>query len=261
MANTLPLTQLENELRTQVAVSCRIIGHNNVTKGTLGHVSARVPGTDRILIKSRGPAVEGMEYTTEKDIIMINGKGELLEGAPEGLQQPQETAMHLVLYRKRPEVMSVIHSHPDWIVVLTSAQKPLVPMVNGYDGGSSTRMLMEGCPIYPRSLTITNDELAEDFYNTMQDHRFCLLMGHGMTTAGASVEEATQTSLTVYEIARLNYLTYAIGQPTPVSEQDTRDYAARRAEGGAQRRLVRAEGAESAFWKYEKKKLPPLPQA
>lgn len=231
-----------------------------MTGGTLGHVSARVPGTDRILIKSRGPAVEGMEFATAKDIIVINGEGELLEGAPEGLQQPAETAMHLVLYRKRPEVMSVIHSHPDWVVVLTSAGKPLVPMLNGYDGGSSTRMLMEGCPIYPRSLTITNDELAEDFYNTMQQHRFCLLFGHGMTTAGGSVEEATQTSLTVYEIARLNYLTYAIGTPRAVSEEDTREYGERRqAAGGGQDRFRPAPGRESAFWTYEKKRLPPLP--
>ena len=35
-----------------------------------------------------------------------------------------------------PEVMSVIHSHPDWIVVLTGAGKPLVPMLGAYDGGA-----------------------------------------------------------------------------------------------------------------------------
>lgn len=260
MAATLPLTQVEKELREKVAVSCRIIGHNNVTRGTLGHVSARVPGTDRILIKSRGPAVEGMEFTTEQDIIVINSKGELLEAAPEGLQQPAETAMHLILYNKRPDVMSVIHSHPDWVVVLTGAGKPLVPMLNGYDGGASTRLLKEGCPIYPRSLTITNDELAEDFFNTMGSHRACLLFGHGMTVAGGSVEETTQTSLTIYEIARINYLTYAIGQPQAVSDRDTMEYGQRREAGGGGRPGAGGPPRDSAFWTYEKKRLPELPK-
>ena len=72
MASTLPLTQLEQELRTKVATSCRIIGNRNVTRGALGHVSARVPGTDRILIKAKGPDEEALEYAVERDVIVIN---------------------------------------------------------------------------------------------------------------------------------------------------------------------------------------------
>ena len=48
--------QTIKELRKKVALSCRIIGNRGVTKGAFGHVSARIPGTDRILIKSKGPA-------------------------------------------------------------------------------------------------------------------------------------------------------------------------------------------------------------
>ncbi|HZT09170.1 MAG TPA: class II aldolase/adducin family protein [Chloroflexota bacterium] len=260
MATTLPLTQLERELRQKVATSCRIIGNRNVTRGALGHVSARVPGTDRILIKAKGPDEEALEFAVERDVIVISINGEVLE-APDGLTAPNETAMHLAVFRRRPEVMSVIHSHPDWVVVLTGTSRPLVPMVGAYDGGASLRLITEGVPVYPRSLTIINDELGEDFMNTMGDHRACLLAGHGMTVAGASVEEATQTSLTVYELARLNYLAYAIGQPQAVSEQDRTEYLARRASGPytPDRRRAGSSG-EPAFWRYEKKRLPDLPK-
>ncbi len=258
MASTLPLTQLEKELRAKVATSCRIIGTRGVTRGALGHVSARVPGTDRILIKAKGPDEEALEFAAEHDVIVININGEVLE-APEGLTAPNETAMHLAVLRKRPEVMSVIHSHPDWIVILTGTNKPLVPMLGAYDGGASLRLLNEGVPVYPRALTIINDELGDDFMKTMGDHRACLLFGHGMTVAGSSVEDATQTSLTVYEIARINYLAYSIGQPQAVSETDSKEYLSRRASGSyTPDRSKLGKSGEPSSWRYEKKRLPPM---
>jgi ribulose-5-phosphate 4-epimerase/fuculose-1-phosphate aldolase len=258
MASTLPLTQLETELKRKVALSCRIVGTRGITRGTLGHVSTRVPGTERILIKAKGADEEALEFTTEHDIMAINIKGEVLD-CPEGLAMPQETAMHLAVYRKRPEVESVIHAHPDWIVILASAGKPLVPMVAAYDGNASMRLLDEGVPIYPRSMTIVNDELGNDFMETMQDHRCCILFGHGITAAGNSVEDVTNTCLTLYEIARLNYLTYAIGTPTAVSEADRQEIRDRNAGGRYQGRHTSRTG-EPSFWRYERRSLPPVPE-
>ena len=108
-------------------------------------------------------------------------------------------------------------------------------MLGAYDGGSSLRLITEGIPVYPRSLTIINDELGDDFMKTMGEHRVCLLFGHGITASGNSVEDVTQTCLTLYEIARINYLAYAIGQPQGVSEQDQKEYLARRESGPEQR--------------------------
>jgi ribulose-5-phosphate 4-epimerase/fuculose-1-phosphate aldolase len=260
MASTLPLTQIEKELREKVATSCRIIGNRSVTRGSLGHVSARVPGTDRILIKAKGRDEEALEFAVERDVIVINIDGDVLE-APDGLTSPNETAMHLAVYRRRPEVMSVIHAHPDWIVILTGTGKPLVPMLGAYDGGASLRMIKEGIPVYPRSLTIINDELGADFMETMGEHRVCLLFGHGITATGSSVEDVTQTCLTLYEIARINYLSYAIGQPQAVSDQDTEEYLARRAAGPYTPVRDRpSRTGEPSSWRYERKRLPALPQ-
>jgi ribulose-5-phosphate 4-epimerase/fuculose-1-phosphate aldolase len=257
MASTLPRTQVQQELKEKVALSCRIIGNRGVTRGTLGHVSTRLPGTDYILIKAKGSDEEALEFATARDVITITIGGEIVE-APDGLAAPQETAMHLAVYRKRPEVQSVIHAHPDWIVILAGTGKPLVPMLGAYDGNASLNLLTEGVPLYPRSLTITNDELGEDFMQTMGDHRACILFGHGITAAGSSVEDVTQTCLTLYEIARVNYLAYAIGQPQGVPEQDRQEIAQRRAAGRYQASHTSRSG-EPSFWRYERRRLPDLP--
>jgi len=241
------------ELKKKVALSCRMLGNRGVTRGSFGHVSARIPGAEKILIKAKGPREEAVEFATVKDIITIDLKGNVLE-APKGLDAPNETAMHLAVYRARPNVMSVIHTHPDWVVVLTACEKPLLPIYAAYNP-PSMRLLLEGLPIYPRSVTIINDELGEDFMRVMGENKACLLLGHGMTTAGASVEEATLISMNVSELARMNYLAYAVGNPKAVPQEDLDEYK-RRWERGTRRRVEKLGSAEEpSDWRYYRKLL------
>jgi ribulose-5-phosphate 4-epimerase/fuculose-1-phosphate aldolase len=245
--------QTIKELREKVALSCRMIGNRGVTRGSFGHVSARIPGTDKILIKAKGPDEEALEFATERDVILIDIKGDTLE-APQGLEAPQETDMHLAVFRARPEVMSVIHTHPDWVVALTACEKPLLPIYAAYNP-PSMRLALEGIPIYPRSVTVVNEELGKDFMRTMGDKKVCLLRGHGMTTAGKSVEEATLVSLNTFELARLNYMAYAIGNPKPVPEEDIKEYQSRWAKGTRRRDRESSGAGEPSDWRYNKKLL------
>jgi ribulose-5-phosphate 4-epimerase/fuculose-1-phosphate aldolase len=252
----MPTQQEINDLKDRVATSCRIIGNQGLTRGAFGHVSARIPGTDRVLIKSKGPQEEAVQFATPRDIITIDIEGAVLEAA-DGLDAPNETAMHLAIYRRRPEVMSVIHCHPDWIVALTAAEKPLVPMFGAYNPGAM-RLCVDGIPVYPRSLTIVNDELGDDFMKTMGTKDACLLRGHGLTAAGRSVEDCTSRSLTVYELARMNYLAYAIGTPNPIPQRDIDEYRDRSDSGEERRRRPDREGVpgeQSSGWRYQKKLL------
>lgn len=238
-------TQAVKKLTEKVALSCRIIAKMGVTKGAFGHVSARVPGTDRILIKSKGPNEAALEFAAEEDIITIDLEGKVLE-AGKGLDAPHETAMHLAVYKARPEVASVIHTHPDWVVILTACGKPLLPIYGAYNP-PSMRLLLQGIPIYPRSVTIIDEELGKDFMRVMGDRNACLLLGHGMTTAGESVEDATLVSLHLFELARMNYLAYAVGEPRPIPDEDIQEYQ-RRWEKGI--RGKRGSSGEHSDWRY-----------
>ncbi len=116
-----------DKLREKVALSCRMLGKSRVTRGASGHVSARIPGTDRVLIKSKGPDEAPFEFARKRDIITLDLRGKVLE-ASKGLEAPHETDMHLAVYRARSDVMSVIHTHPDWVVALTACEEPLLPI-------------------------------------------------------------------------------------------------------------------------------------
>ena len=202
-----------DELRERVAKACRVLGKLELTKAASGHISARVPGTDTLLIRARGPGETGVRYTTADDVITVDFDGKKLAGRDD-LEPPQEVFIHTWLLRKRPDIDAVVHAHPATVVLFTICRKELMPLYGAYDP-SSLRLLMEGIPTYPRSITVSNDKLGEEFAGTMNG-RACLMRGHGITTCGKSVEEATLTAIKLNELAEMNYRAHLLGNPQPI---------------------------------------------
>jgi L-fuculose-phosphate aldolase len=195
-----------------------MLGKLNLTKEPSGHVSARVPGQEKILIKARGPAESGLRYVSADDIITVDFAGKKLEGA-EGLESPQEVFIHTWLYRTRPDVQCVVHVHPSTVVLFTICNKPLLPIFGAYDP-SSLRLLVQGLSTYGRSITVSNEKLGREFAAAMGDKPACLMRGHGITTAGADVEEATVTAIKLNELAEMNYRAALLGNPQPIPPEE-----------------------------------------
>jgi L-fuculose-phosphate aldolase len=227
-----------DELRERVATACRVIGKLELTKAASGHVSARIPGTDTLLIRARGPGESGVRFTTADDVITVDFDGKKVAGRRD-LEPPQEVFIHTWLYRTRPSVGSVLHAHPKTVVLFTICNKPLLPLYGAYDP-SSLRLLMEGIQTYPRSITVSNDSLGREFATAMSG-RACLMRGHGITTCGASIEEATLTAIKLNELAEMNYQAHLLGHPEPIPAEEITHLT-------ATRKGKDAHGA--ALWRY-----------
>jgi ribulose-5-phosphate 4-epimerase/fuculose-1-phosphate aldolase len=207
-----------SQLRELVARSCRILGKLNLTKEPSGHVSARLPGSERALIKARGPEESGLRFVTARDIITVDFDGKKIEGKA-GLESPQEVFIHTCIYKKRPDVHCVVHIHPLTIVLFTICNKPLMPLFGAYDP-SGLRLAMDGLVTYGRSITVSNKKLGEEFSQAMGGKRACLMRGHGITSVGASVEEATLTAIKLNELAEVNYRAWLLGTPEAIPQED-----------------------------------------
>ena len=207
-----------SKIRELVAKSCRILGKLNLTKEPSGHVSARIPGEDKVLIKARGREESGLRFVTARDIITVDFAGKKVAG-DDGLDTPQEVFIHSWLYKTRPDIQCVVHVHPLTVVLFTICNKPLLPLFGAYDP-SGLRLVMEGLATYPRSITVSSEKLGEEFAGAMGEKPACLMRGHGITTAGAGVEEATLTAIKLNEIAEVNYRASLLGKPEPISQED-----------------------------------------
>jgi ribulose-5-phosphate 4-epimerase/fuculose-1-phosphate aldolase len=207
-----------SRLRELVAQSCRVLGKLNLTKEPSGHVSARVPGEDRVLIKARGPEESGLRFVTARDIITVDFNGKKVAG-DDGLDVPQEVFIHTWLYRTRADVQCVVHVHPLTVVLFTICNKPLQPLYGAYDP-SGLRLLVDGLAHYPRSITVSNEKLGEEFARAMGDKQACLMRGHGITSAGPNVEAATLTAIKLNDAAVINYRANLLGNPQPIPQED-----------------------------------------
>src|SRR5258706_4511969 len=179
--------------RELVAKSCRMLGKLELTKGGMGHVSRRTEDGKYFLIRAKGFEEIGVRYTTPEQIIKVDLDGKMVEGG-ELLEPPGEIFIHSWLYRERAGTESVVHVHPPTPMLLSICDKPLLPLFGGYDP-AMLGLLLDGVPIYERSITIKNDRLAKEFVQVMGSKKGCIMRGHGITTAGGSVEEATITAI------------------------------------------------------------------
>ena len=227
-----------DQLRERVAKACRVLGNLELTKSTSGHISARVPGTETLVIRARGPGETGVRYTSADDVITVDFDGKKLSGRAD-LEPPHEVFIHTWLYRTRPEIGSVLHAHPATVVLFTICNKPLLPLYGAYDP-SSLRLLMEGIPTYPRSITVSNDALGQEFAAAMVG-RACLMRGHGITTCGQGIEEATLTAIRLNELAEMNYRARLLGDPQPIPADEIAQITSGKRRGG---------GHAASSWRY-----------
>lgn len=227
--------------RELVAKSCRILGRLGMTNVAMGHVSQLSADQKHILIRARGPNEVSVRRTTQDQIITIDLEGKKIDG-PDGLLPPLEVYIHTWLYRTRRDVRSVIHIHPPTLVLFTACDKPLLPIYGAYDL-EGLNLLLDGVPTYGRSVLIRNDQLGQELSAVMGNKQACLMRGHGLTTVGASVEEATMTAIRLNEMAEMNYRAALLGDPQPIPDEDIAEFRAmqreqNRAESGTRARAA-----------------------
>lgn len=235
-----------DDLRQEVARSCQIVGRLHLTREPNGHVSARIPGSDTILIKARGRGEAPLSYTEPDDLAIVDMDGRLVAGR-EGLAAPAEVFIHTQIYKSRPDVNCVIHIHPPTVVAFTIAGRELLPIIGAYNP-QALRLITDGLPTYPRSILINSPQRGDELAKTLGGARACLMRGHGITTAGATVEEATLTAVHLNDLAELHFKADLLGGARAIADEDLADFAGR-AEGEPPGRPP-GRRTYSAEWRY-----------
>jgi L-fuculose-phosphate aldolase len=108
-------------LRAQVAQAARRMHARGWVASHEGNVSARA-GRDRFVIT---PSATSKSEVDEASLVVIDGEGRVVEGLRKA---PGETALHLAIYRARPDAGAVLHAHPPYATAFGAARAPLEPI-------------------------------------------------------------------------------------------------------------------------------------
>jgi ribulose-5-phosphate 4-epimerase/fuculose-1-phosphate aldolase len=187
-------------LREKAALACRILAHEGLADGILGHVSIRI-GPDRMLIRCRGEAERGLTATTARDIRLTTFAGRFAEPA-DGYAVPNELPLHGEVLRSHPQAGAVVHVHPPAVLLCGLAGLPLRPVFGAYNI-PALRMAIDGVPVFPRSVLVRTPELAREMMDAMGDARVCVLRGHGITAVGDNLEQAVVRAIDLNTLAQV----------------------------------------------------------
>lgn len=171
-----------------------------------GHASIRL-GADRMLINIG--ACQRSSLTVD-DICTIDFDGRVLAGRG---KPPLEFHLHAGIYKSRPDVQAVIHAHPNWSTILTTAGAPYLPV---YAQGS----LLHPMPVLDSPNSINNPPMAKRLTDTLGDRPAALMKAHGAVTTGKSLIDAFVLMTYLEDNAQRQYMAAQIGQPYVFNDEE-----------------------------------------
>lgn len=200
-------------LKQTLVTASRVMANEGLTKG-FGHISVRIPGSERFLIPGHmSPALVRFE-----NILTINLKGEKVEG--QGTPN-SETVIHTAVYCARPDVNAVAHTHSPKAVILSSAGQTLRPLTQAH------MHFADGVPLYNTPGLIITDEQGEDVARTLGQHKAVLLRGHGAVVVGPELRKTCVLAVNLEDAAEAQFWTTLLGTPNYFTEEEIEALKAR----------------------------------
>ncbi|TCG07165.1 aldolase [Paraburkholderia steynii] len=193
------LAQMDSDLpvhdwapRQKLALTCRILFDGGHDSGLSGQITCRADVPDTYYTQPLGC---GFDEVTPANLLLVDHDLRTLDG--QGIPNPANR-FHTWIYRARPEVNCIIHTHPFNVSALSMLEVPL------------DVSHMDVCPLYDDcaflekwpGVPVGNEE-GEIISTAIGDKRAILLAHHGMLVTGRTVEEACILALLMERAARL----------------------------------------------------------
>jgi L-fuculose-phosphate aldolase len=200
------------DVRQKMALSCRILAGEGHESALAGQITARAgePGTFWMLRFGLG-----FDEATASSLIRVDDQLRRVEG--EGMPNPSNR-FHLWIYRVRPDVNCIIHTHPPHVSALSMLGEELVA------AHMDTSMFYDDCAFLRDWPGVPiGDEEGELISKALGTKRAILLAHHGQLVACSTVEEAAVMSVFFERAARLQLMARAVGTIKPIKAELARE--------------------------------------
>ena len=192
--------------REEVCEICHLLYQRGYVVSNDGNVSLRAE-EGKILIT---PSGVGKGRMTPEMLVVCDLEGNVLEGER---YPSSESKMHLMIYRERADVMSVVHAHPPVSTAFAICRRPLKErylseMVAGLGEVPVTEFAM-----------LSTNEVAESVRPFVHDHNAVLLANHGSLAWGHTLLSAFDRLETVEQTAKVYYYVMGLGGGVEISQE------------------------------------------
>jgi L-ribulose-5-phosphate 4-epimerase len=195
-------------IREELVILNRGLPENGLVSWTSGNVSVRDPETGYVAIKPSG--VTFPELTPES-MVVVDLDGHVIEGEK---KPSSDTSSHLYIYRHRPDVNGVVHTHSNYATAFAAAGKPIPVYLTAQADEIGGPIPCAGFAL------IGGEQIGKLVVETIGSSPAVLLKNHGVFTVGPSGSAALKAAVMVEDIARTTWLALQIGVPEEISSED-----------------------------------------
>ncbi len=198
------------DLREQVFRLNLELPKNNLVAWTSGNVSARDPETGYMVIKPSGVLFDDL---TPQNMVVLDLDGKVVEG---DLKPSSDTYSHLYIYRERPDVNGVVHTHSRYATAFAAVGRSIPVYLTAQADEFGTAIPCGGFAL------IGNEDIGRVVCETIGDCSAVLLKNHGVFTIGPSAKSAVKSAVMVEDVAATIWLALQLGAPDEIPEEDVK---------------------------------------
>src|SRR5438874_1514376 len=175
----------------------------------MGNVSARDPKSGLIVIKPSGIRYEDL---TPENMVIVDDQGVVIEGE---YKPSSDTASHCYIYRERPDINGVVHTHSRYATAFAALGKPMPCFLTGMADEFGGPIPCGGFAL------IGGEEIGKEVVRCMSEGSIgaVLMQNHGVFTAATTAEGAVKAAVMVEDSAQTSWLALQLGQPLPIPNE------------------------------------------
>lgn len=181
---------------------------NNLVTWTGGNVSARDPDTGYVVIKPSGVRYDVLR---PEHMVILDLDGNHIEGS---LKASSDTASHLYVYRHRPDVNGIVHTHSAFATAFAAVGRPIPVYLTAIADEFGGPIPCGGFAL------IGGEDIGRVVVESIGNAPAVLLKNHGVFTVGPTATAAVKAAVMVEDVARTVWYALQIGQPDEILPED-----------------------------------------
>ena len=195
---------LEETLRVEICALHSDLVINHLVAWTSGNVSGRNPESGLVVIKPSGIRYEKL---SPQNMVVVDLDGKVVEGE---LKPSSDTFAHVYVYRHRPDVNGVVHTHSNFATAWAAVGRPIPAVLTAIcDEFGGPIPVGEYAPV-------GGDAIGREVVRSIGESPAILMKNHGVFTIGRTAEEAVKAAVMVEDAACTLFHAMQLGVPEAI---------------------------------------------